>query len=68
MISNVFETPEPHAQLGAPFLFDYSLLYNVTVKDYLTATGDRETALDLWPVAKKTDGKPEKIFVGKWII
>lgn len=51
--SNVFETPEPHPQAGAPFLFDYSLLYNVTLKDYLIATGDRETALDLWPVAKK---------------
>lgn len=51
--SNVFETPTPHAQAGAPFLFDYSLLYNATLKDYLVASGDRETAMDLWPVAKK---------------
>ncbi|HNR73119.1 MAG TPA: hypothetical protein PKM03_02795 [Cyclobacteriaceae bacterium] len=53
LFSNVFETPEPHAQEGAPFLFDYSLLYNVSLKDYLVATHDKETALDLWPLAKK---------------
>lgn len=51
--SNVFETPQPHAQVGAPFLFDYSLLYNAALKDYLVTTGDKETALDLWPLAKK---------------
>ncbi|MDX1939334.1 MAG: hypothetical protein SFU99_02215 [Saprospiraceae bacterium] len=58
--SNVFETPEPHPQAGAPFLFDYSLLYNVTLKEYLVATGDRETALDLWKVAKKQLDNPTK--------
>jgi alpha-L-rhamnosidase len=58
--SNVFETPEPHPQLGAPFLFDYSLLYNVTVKEYLSATGDRNTALDLWPLVKKQLDNPKK--------
>lgn len=42
----LFETPEPHAQVGT-FLFDYSLLYNVSLKDYLSATNDHETALDL---------------------
>lgn len=51
--SNVFETPQPHAQVSAPFLFDYSLLYNAVLRDYLSATGDRETVQDLWPVAKK---------------
>lgn len=51
--SNVFETPQPHAQVGAPFLFEYSLLYNAALKEYLVATGDRQTALDLWPVARK---------------
>lgn len=50
---NVFETPTPHAQVGSPFLFDYSLLYNVTLKDYLVATNDKQTANDLWPVAKR---------------
>jgi hypothetical protein len=53
MYSNVFESPEPHAQKPSPFLFDYSLLYNVTLKDYLTATNDTKTANDLWPVAKR---------------
>ena len=50
---NVFESPTPHAQIGSPFLFDYALLYNALVKDYLTATGDKSTALDLWPVVKR---------------
>lgn len=58
--SNVFETPVPHPQLGAPFLFDYSLLYNVTLKEYLAATGDKKTALDLWPVVKKQLDNPKK--------
>jgi alpha-L-rhamnosidase len=58
--SNVFETPEPHPQLGSPFLFDYSLLYNVTLKEYLSATGDKKTALDLWPVVKKQLDNPKK--------
>jgi len=53
LYSNVFETPEPHPQAGAPFLFEYSLLYNATLKEYLKATQDRETAQELWPVAKK---------------
>jgi alpha-L-rhamnosidase len=53
LYSNVFESPEPHAQKPSPFLFDYSLLYNVTVKDYLTATNDTKTAIDLWPVVKR---------------
>ena len=35
------------------FLYEYALLYNVTLKDYLEATGDMETVKDLWPVAKK---------------
>ena len=60
MSSNVFETPEPHAQVGAPFLFDYSLLYNVAVKDYLTATNDRTTALDLWPLVRRQLDNPGK--------
>ncbi|KGO85325.1 glycoside hydrolase [Flavobacterium rivuli WB 3.3-2 = DSM 21788] len=50
---NVFESPQPHAQIGSPFLFDYALLYNVLLKDYLEATGDKQTAIDLWPVAKR---------------
>jgi alpha-L-rhamnosidase len=48
---NVFERPEPHPQPNV--LFDYALLYNVALKDYLDASGDRETAVDLWPLAKR---------------
>lgn len=46
----LLENPFPHPQQGQ-FLLDYSLLYNVTLLDYLNATGDTRTALDLWPVA-----------------
>lgn len=53
LYSNVFELPQPHAQVGAPFLFDYALLYNVALHEYLVSTGDMETARDLWPVAVK---------------
>ncbi|MFA5209613.1 MAG: glycoside hydrolase, partial [Proteiniphilum sp.] len=35
------------------FILEYALLFNVTLRDYLEATGDRETALSLWPVAKR---------------
>jgi alpha-L-rhamnosidase len=59
LISNVFENPEPHPQKNS-FLFDYSLLYNVTLKEYLVATKDKETALELWPIAKKQLEIPKK--------
>ncbi|TCD03964.1 glycoside hydrolase [Pedobacter psychroterrae] len=49
---NAFETPAPHPQQGA-FLFEYSLFFNTTLKEYLAATGDKKTATDLWPVAKQ---------------
>ena len=52
ILGTVFETPEPHAQAGQRLL-DYALLYNVALKDYLEATKDLETAVDLWPVAKQ---------------
>lgn len=48
--SNVFERPQPHPQINP--LFDYALTYNVAIKEYLVATGDKETARDLWPVVK----------------
>ncbi|SBW01122.1 glycoside hydrolase [uncultured Dysgonomonas sp.] len=50
--ANVFERPEPHAQ-QKQFLLEYALLFNATLKDYLIATNDLQTAYDLWPVAKK---------------
>jgi alpha-L-rhamnosidase len=52
LIGTVFETPKPHAQAGQ-YLFDYSLLYNVALKEYVIATNDKETANDLWPIAKR---------------
>lgn len=48
----IYERPEPHGDARL-FLLEYALLYNVTLKDYLEATNDKETILDLWPVAKK---------------
>ena len=47
--SNIFERPEPHAQDNP--LFDYALIYNTILKEYLVATGDKKTAIDLWQVA-----------------
>lgn len=49
--ANVFELPEPHPQKSR--LLDYCFLYNVALKEYVAATGDKQTGLDLWPVAKK---------------
>lgn len=48
----VFEKPYPHAQ-AKQLLLDYALLYNVAVRDYVEATGDYDTANDLWKVIKK---------------
>lgn len=52
VISNCFEEPEPHAQLGS-YCLTYCLLWNSTLLEYLKDTGDRETADDLWKVAKR---------------
>ena len=50
--SAVFERPYPHPQ-AKQLLLDYALLFNASVKEYLDATGDKETAEDLWKVVKK---------------
>jgi alpha-L-rhamnosidase len=55
---NVFEMPTPHPQ--ANVLFDYALLYNAALNDYVKATGDETTALDLWEVVKKQIEIPKK--------
>lgn len=52
LISNVFETPEPHPQYGSVCI-SYSLLWNSTLLEYLIDTGDYDTARDLWPVARR---------------
>ena len=52
VISNCFEEPEPHAQLGS-YCLTYCLLWNSTLLEYLKDTGDKETANDLFKVAKR---------------
>jgi len=47
----VFE--KPAARYGGLHIVDYAVLFNVTLQDYLEATGDVETARDLWPAAKR---------------
>ena len=47
--ATVYERPTPHPQYRQHTM-DYSLLYGVTLCEYLRATGDRQTAEDLWPV------------------
>ena len=47
----VFEKPVP--RYGGLHIVDYAALFNVTLWDYVQATGDAETGRDLWPVAKR---------------
>jgi hypothetical protein len=47
----VYEKPRP--RYGAIHIVDYAALYNVSLADYLDATGDLDTARELWPVAKR---------------
>lgn len=49
--SNVYEQPVPYPQINP--ILDYALIFNVALKDYLSITGDRKTAEDLWEVAKR---------------
>jgi alpha-L-rhamnosidase len=51
LFSNLVEYPQPHAQ--KTFFVDYALSYMLTLYDYYKATGDTETATELWPVAKR---------------
>ena len=50
IISNLYENPYPHPQVGS-YMLTYSLLYNSTLLEYLKDTGDNATAEELWPVA-----------------
>ncbi len=47
----LFERPEP-ARAGNNIL-DYTALFAATVLEYLEASGDRQTAEDLWPLVLK---------------
>ncbi len=51
LYSNLVEYPKPRAQVT--FFVDYALSYVLTLLDYYKATGDKETAIELWPVAKR---------------
>ncbi len=52
LLATIIENPTPRAQ-DKQFLYEYALLYNASLKEYLEATNDKETAEDLWPVAKR---------------
>ena len=52
LISNCFEEPKPHAQLGS-YCLTYCLLWNSALLEYLRDTNDRETANDLFQVARR---------------
>jgi len=45
----VFE--KPAARYGGLHIVDYAALFNVTLFDYVEATGDTATGQDLWPAA-----------------
>jgi alpha-L-rhamnosidase len=47
----VYERPYPH--VDDIYLYDYSLFFVATLYDYYQASNDRETLLDLWPVARE---------------
>lgn len=51
LFADIIEDPVPHPQYGT-YITPYALLWNVALLDYLDDTGDRETAEDLFPVAK----------------
>lgn len=44
---------QPKIQADDTYLIDYSLFFIATLADYYTQTGDKDTALELWPTAKK---------------
>jgi hypothetical protein len=52
IISNIFEKPAPHPQIGS-YMLTYALIWNSTLLEYLIDTEDYETANELWPVAKR---------------
>lgn len=42
---------EPEVEADDTYMFDYSLFFIPTLRDYWNATGDRETLEELWPTA-----------------
>ena len=49
--SDAYERPVPRS--GDCRILDYTALFAATVLEYLEASGDMETALDLWPLCVK---------------
>lgn len=49
VMSDLYE--RPNARRGNTYLLDYGALFPVILYDYFKATNDRQTALELWPVA-----------------
>ncbi len=49
LAGDVYDQPEPAH--GADFPGDYAVFFAVALADYVKATGDTETGLDLWPTA-----------------
>lgn len=45
----VYEQPQPH--VDDTVLYDYSLFFVATLYDYYEATKDKDTLIELWPVA-----------------
>jgi len=60
---------KPKARYGGIHIVDYAALFNVTLRDYVEATGDADTGRDLWPAAKRQleiigrDVSPEGLYV-----
>jgi alpha-L-rhamnosidase len=60
---------KPKARYGGIHIVDYAALFNVTLRDYVEATGDVDTGRDLWPAAKRQleiigrDVSPEGLYV-----
>lgn len=52
IVSNIFEKPTPHPQVGS-YMLTYALLWNSTLLEYVQDTKDYEMAKELWPVAKR---------------
>lgn len=42
---------DPEIEVDDTRMFDYSLFFIATLRDYLNATGDEQTARELWPLA-----------------
>ncbi len=64
--SYIYETP--YYSSGRDSITDYALLYVVSVCDYYTHTGDRETLLDLLDLCKAQLDSYERILDGNGIV